>query len=234
MINSKPFHAPAHNPPHHPAHNPHTRHDLGNGHPARFFAHPGPPRTTAREPRAPVATGNARPDESAVRVAVVATVTQHIRAAPGPAALAPHGGHRLQQRDELRDVVAVVTGQGAGERDSGGIGDQMAFTAASTPVDRASSGLGSLLTPGCGSRRPAREKSRVRFRATQLGQEDCAAATTPQPPVHSAGRRQPVVPELKPAPAAAHQHAIRRDLRPAGRGPVVPAAVVEGLFLGHC
>lgn len=57
MINSKPFHAPAHNPPHHPAHNPHSGHDLGNGRPARFFAHPGLHRTTAQETRAPVATG---------------------------------------------------------------------------------------------------------------------------------------------------------------------------------
>lgn len=83
-------------------------------------------------------------DEAAVLVVVVAAVTQHhVRAAPGPAALAPHRRHGLQQRDQLGDVVAVTTGQGDGERDACGIGDQMVFAAGSAPVDRASSRLGS-------------------------------------------------------------------------------------------
>lgn len=64
------------------------------------------------------------PDETAVLVVVVAAVTQHhIGAAAGPAPLAPHRRHGLEERDELGDVVAVAAGQGDGERNAGGIGD---------------------------------------------------------------------------------------------------------------
>lgn len=54
-----------------------------------------------------------RADEAAVLVVVVAAVAEHdVGAAPGAAALAPHGRHGLEQRDELGDVVAVATGEG--------------------------------------------------------------------------------------------------------------------------
>ena len=83
------------------------------------------------------------PDQAAVLVVVVAAVGQHhIRAAPGPAAFAPHRRHGLQERDQLSDVVAVAASQGRGERNTRGVGDQVMLAARPAPVDRASSGLG--------------------------------------------------------------------------------------------
>lgn len=67
--------------------------------------------------RRPYAKG---PDEAAVRVVVLTTVTEHdVRAAAGSAALAPHRWSGFQQRNELRDVVAIAVGQSDGERDAG-------------------------------------------------------------------------------------------------------------------
>ncbi len=49
---------------------------------------------------------------TAVDVVVVATVgIQGAGLAPGPAPLAPHRRHAVDQRQELRDVVAVSAGQ---------------------------------------------------------------------------------------------------------------------------
>lgn len=84
------------------------------------------------------------PDETAVLVVVVAAITQpHVGAATGPAALAPHRWHGLQEWDELGDVVAVAAGQGGGKRNAGGIGDQVVFAAGSAR----STGLRPVLAP---------------------------------------------------------------------------------------
>lgn len=104
-------------------------------------------------------------DEGAVLFVVVAAVTKHdVGAAPRPAAFAPYGRHRFEQRDEMGDVVAVVAGQGGGERDAGGVGDQVVLAARLASVDAASSRLAPPLTPGGGSRRrlPARSPGRPR------------------------------------------------------------------------
>jgi hypothetical protein len=83
-------------------------------------------------------------DETTVLVVVAAAAAEHhVRAATGPAALAPHRRDGLEQRDQLGDVVAVAAGQCGGERDAGGVGDQVMLAARSTPVDRASLGRGS-------------------------------------------------------------------------------------------
>ncbi len=82
-------------------------------------------------------------DEVAVLIVVVAAVTErNVGTTPRPAALAPHGRHCLKQWDELGDVVAVAAGQSDGERDAGGIGNQVVLAARPAPVDRASSCLG--------------------------------------------------------------------------------------------
>lgn len=83
------------------------------------------------------------PHETAVLVVVVPAVTEHdVRATPGLTALAPHRRNGFEQRNELGHVIAVAPSQGDSERDAGGIGDQVVLAARSTPVDRASSGLG--------------------------------------------------------------------------------------------
>lgn len=84
------------------------------------------------------------PDQAAVLVVVIAAVTEHdVGSAPGPAALAPNGRHGLKQWNELGNVIAVAAGQGDGERDAGGVGDQVVLAARPAPVDRTSSRLGS-------------------------------------------------------------------------------------------
>lgn len=103
------------------------------------------------------------PNHMAVLVVVVAAVSKdHVRAAPGPAALASHRRHGLEERDQLSDIVAVATGQGGSKRDAGGVSDQMMLTARPAPVNGASSGLGSpfnarMWEPST----TAREKSRA-------------------------------------------------------------------------
>lgn len=82
------------------------------------------------------------PDEAAVLVVVVAAVTEHdVWAAPGTAGLAPHRWNGFEQRNELGDVVAIAAGEGDGERDAGGVGDQVVLAARPAPVNRTSSRL---------------------------------------------------------------------------------------------
>jgi hypothetical protein len=83
------------------------------------------------------------PDQAPVLVVVVPAVSEDdIGAPPWTATLAPHGRHRFKERNELGDVVAVSAGQDDGERDAGGVGDQVVFAARPAPVNWASSRLG--------------------------------------------------------------------------------------------
>ncbi len=142
-------------------------------------------------------------DQAAVLVVVVTTVREdHVRAAPGPTALAPHRRYRLKQRDQLGDVVAVAASQGGGERDPGGVGDQVVIAAGSAPVDRTSSGLGPPLTRGCGSRRrpPGRSPWRSRCGAWRGGPR--AAGTTRRPRSTRPGAASRSCPTRSRVPAA--------------------------------
>jgi hypothetical protein len=77
-----------------------------------------------------------------VRVGVVAAVGEEsVRSAPWSAALASQGRDRLDERDELGDVVAVGPGEQAGERDAVRIRDQVMLAPSASAVDRAGAGL---------------------------------------------------------------------------------------------
>jgi len=89
------------------------------------------------------AVGDLRPgpplaDLSAVTVVVVAAVGGQ---AIGTSARRPDAAaqrrHGVEQRQQLRDVVALAAGQGAGERDTGGGDEQVVLGARAAPVDRA-------------------------------------------------------------------------------------------------
>jgi len=70
----------------------------------------------------------ARPEQSAVFVVVVAAVGQEqVRLLARPARLAGNGPgvQVIQQRDELRDVVAVTAGQRDRERDACGVDEEV-------------------------------------------------------------------------------------------------------------
>jgi hypothetical protein len=108
---------------------------------------------------------------------------------------------RISQRirSQLGDVVAVAAGQGGGERDAGGVGDQVTFAARPAPIDGASSGLG----PPFNARiwepsTAAREKSRAFALRSSARRTSWSRGHTPAS-VHSARRRRQVIPEPKPS-----------------------------------
>ncbi len=140
------------------------------------------------------------PDQAAVLVVVVAAVAEHdVGAAAGPAAFTPHGRHGLEEWDQLGDVVAVAAGECGGERDAGGVGDQVVFAAGSAPVNRTSSRLGApfdarMWEPSTA----AREKSRTLAPRSLARRTSWSRGHTPAS-VHSARRLQQVMPEPKPS-----------------------------------
>ena len=78
-----------------------------------------------------------RAQEAAVLVVVVAAVGVDLpRLAAGPSAPAANRWHRVQQWDQLRDVVAVAAGEGDRQRDPAGVADQVVLGAGTATVDR--------------------------------------------------------------------------------------------------
>ena len=60
-----------------------------------------------------------------------------LRPAARPSDLTAHRGNALKERDELGDVVAVAAGDRPGERDAGGVDQEVMLGAASGSVNRA-------------------------------------------------------------------------------------------------
>jgi hypothetical protein len=80
--------------------------------------------------------------EAPVRLGVVGAVGKNCqRSSAWASALPAHGRDRLDERQELGDVVAVGAREQAGERDAVGVGDQVVLAAGSAAVDGARSGL---------------------------------------------------------------------------------------------
>jgi hypothetical protein len=88
------------------------------------------------------AAGDARGDaafaqQPAVLVVVGAAVGEQLPwSAPGSSASSPDGWDRVQQREQLGDVVPVACGQGDRERDAVGLDDQVVLGAGVSAVDR--------------------------------------------------------------------------------------------------
>ena len=82
-------------------------------------------------------------DESAVLVVVVAAVCdQLIGTSAWSANNAPDRRHAVEQRDQLRHVVAVAAGQRPGERDPGRVDQEVVLGAVSGSVNRARARFG--------------------------------------------------------------------------------------------
>ena len=80
---------------------------------------------------------------ASIAVVVVATVgVEASGASPGPAHLAAHRRHGIEQGQQLGDVVAIAAGQGAGERQSFGLDEEVVLGARTAPIDRARARLG--------------------------------------------------------------------------------------------
>ena len=64
--------------------------------------------------------------ELAVLVVVVAAIGDHaVGSAARPATSSPHRRHRVQERDQLGDVVAVAARDGEGERETGRVDQEV-------------------------------------------------------------------------------------------------------------
>ena len=97
------------------------------------------------EPRAVLglAAGDLRCDPAFAELAAVGGVVvaalggQAFRTATRPANLAAHGGNRVEQRDQLGDVMAVAAGERPGERDSRRVDQEVVLGAVSGSINRA-------------------------------------------------------------------------------------------------
>jgi hypothetical protein len=76
--------------------------------------------------------------------------------------LAAHGANAVNERQQLRDVVAVGAGQGDGERDAGAVDQQVVLAAGAATVNRRGPGRGPLEERECGCRRLPRPTNRSR------------------------------------------------------------------------
>ncbi len=161
------------------------------------------------------------PDQAAVLVVVVAAVREdHVGAAPGPAALAPHWWHCLKQRDQPGDVVAVAAGQDGDERDAGGVGEQVVLAAGPAPVDRASSGLGAPFTARMWEPSTAAwEKSRV-FALRSLARRTSCSRGHARASVHSSQGRGGCRPPSRSTCLGWHNTEGIRSCRAGSRAPV--------------
>lgn len=74
---------------------------------------------------------------TAVDVVVIAAVGDQLaRSAARPATAAADRGDGVDQRNELRDVVAIAAGQRDRQRDAAGLADQVVLGAGPAAVDR--------------------------------------------------------------------------------------------------
>jgi len=87
------------------------------------------------------------PDQSAVAVVVVAAIGVDLqRSPPRLATFAADGGHRVEQRDKLGDVVAVAAGEQHREWNTAGVGDEVMLGARPAAVYRAPTAFGPPLS----------------------------------------------------------------------------------------
>src|SRR5215207_6690796 len=93
------------------------------------------------------------PERAPVRLAVIGAVALHLLRPPArPPALAPDGRDTLDQRQQLRDVVAVRPRQTQRERDASALDQQVVLAAEFAPIYGAFAGLlASMTGPDAGT-----------------------------------------------------------------------------------
>jgi hypothetical protein len=79
---------------------------------------------------------------------IAAVAKERARPAPRATGLAADGRDRLNDGEQLGQIVSVGAGEKASERDARGVRDQMVFAARFAPVDRAGAGFGAPKTAG--------------------------------------------------------------------------------------
>lgn len=135
-------------------------------------------------------------DQAPVLVVVVAAVgVDPARPATRFADDVPDGWDRVDERDQLGDVVAVPAGERDGQRDPARVGDQVMLGAGLAPVDRARPGV----VPSLSTRRwvestRAADRSSSPAARSSASKRSCSCCQTPAS-CHSVNRRQHVEPE---------------------------------------
>jgi hypothetical protein len=131
-----------------------------------------------------------------VGIEVVAAVGEQLPGpAGGPAAAAADRRDRLDQRDELGDVVTVAAGEGDRQRDTAGVGDQVVLGTGPGPVHRGRPGVAPPLSARtCEASTAHRPRSSLPAARSSASSTSCSAGQTPAA-VQSRSRRQHVTPE---------------------------------------
>jgi hypothetical protein len=123
----------------------------------------------------------ARPQLAPVLVVVIATVGQDaIGALARPADLARDRADRVDQRQQLGDVVAVAAGQRDRQRNPVAVGQQVVLGAGAGPVNWRGPGLGPLEEHVDGCHRPHPSTSRSGPRRSGVAAAPGAGARTPR------------------------------------------------------
>src|SRR5581483_8501926 len=128
--------------------------------------------------------------------------------APRPAATSPHWRDRIDQREQLGDVVAVAAGEREGERRAAPASDQVMLGTAPGAVDRAGAGL--FAPPNartCELSIAARSQSIRSASLSFASSSSCSRCHTPAC-CHSRRRRQQVTPEPHPISCGRYSHGI--------------------------
>lgn len=150
-----------------------------------------------------------RANEATVLVVVVAAVCDQLVGAPArPADDAGDRRYPLEQRDQLRDVVAVAAGQRPGERSPVAVDEEVVLRASPAPVDRARGRFGAPLfawmwLPST----TARDHSISPAARNRVNSNACSFSHTPAR-CHSSSRRQQVYPEPNPSSCGRCIHGI--------------------------
>ena len=139
-------------------------------------------------------------DEAPVLVVVVSAIgEQRVWSPTRAAAAATHSRHRVEQWDQLGDVVAVAARDREGERDPGCVDEEMLLGAGTASVDRARARFGAPFFACTWLESTiARDHSISPAARSRSSRSACSLSQTPAR-CHSSSRRQHVTPEPKPS-----------------------------------
>jgi hypothetical protein len=146
----------------------------------------------ARDQRSDPAGAN----ETAVLVVVVAAITDQLIGPPArPPDEAANRGYAVEQRDQLRDVVAVAAGERERERDPRRVDKEMVLGSGSAPVNRARARFGAPFF-ACTwlASTIARDHSISPAARNRVSNSACSLSHTPAA-CHSSSLRQHVYPD---------------------------------------
>ena len=148
-------------------------------------------------------------DEAAVLVVVIAAVADHdVGSAAWPADEPCDRWHALQERDQLRDIVAVAAGQRVGERDPGRVNEEVVLGARAASVDWARARRGAPFFACTWLESTiARDHSISPAARRRVSRSVCSLSHTPAC-CHSSSRRQQVYPDPYPSSCGRCIHGI--------------------------